>query len=428
MLIEFRVANFLSFEDMATLSMVATNDKEHENTNLISQHGTNSLLKSAAIYGANGAGKSNLIKALSFMQSLVVNSGPHSMRRVIPDHSFKLNLASLGKPSFFEVVFIVDNKRFRYGFEISKNQVTTEWLFSTPRTKEVMLFTRENNKVTVGASFKEARGLEGSLKKDYSHHLFLVLVSAANEAEVLADSILDWFSYNLRVTYGSAFKDNLEWTLHFLEGEAHSDEHYKEKFTSIFKKLDIFDRFELDEDETFSLTSYKSIEDEAARLFDAHEHQRIVIFRKKYDGDKYIGDAKFDLIRDESDGTKKLFAFVGTVVATLERGGVLVVDELELKLHPLLTRSIIQLFNSSSNSKGAQIIFTSHDTNLLSNRYFRRDQIWFVEKNKRGSSDLYSLVEYKPRKDATFHKDYILGKYGAIPFIGNIDALLGQDD
>ena len=415
----------MSFEEMTTLSMVATKDKEHGNTNLIPQSGSQPLLKSAAIYGANGAGKSNLIKALTFMRSFIINSGVHSMRSPIPNHSFRLNTQSAEKPSFFEIVFLHENKRFRYGFEIGKNEIVTEWLFSTPKTKEVMLFTRENNKITVGASFKEARSFEGALKDDYRHRLFLILVSTANEDKVTADYVLEWFHYELTVTYGSALLHNLEMTLHYLE--EHPEDHYQEKFAELFRKLDIFEKFELDPTETFSLTSYRSIEDEAARLFDSHDHPRIVVHRKKYDGDKYSGHQKFDLIRDESDGTKKLFAFVGAVMVTLETGGVLVVDELELRLHPLITRTIIELFNSANNRK-AQLIFTSHDTNLLSNRFFRRDQIWFVEKNKRGASSLYSLVEYKPRKDATFHKDYILGKYGAIPFIGNIDTLLGQDE
>jgi len=419
MLIEFRVANFLSFEDIATFSMEATTDKEHEKSNVISLSEKQRLLKSAAIYGANGAGKSNLIKAMSFMKAFVRNSVNHSTGGFLPDHTFKLNLQSAKKPSFFEVTFIQDKTRFRYGFEADKHRIVSEWLYHTPKTKEVMLFIREDDAVTVGPSYKEARSIEGSVKKEYRDRLFLTLVAAANEERVLADSVIAWFRLELDVTYGSALMHNLEMTLHYLE--EHPNDHYLEKFTKLFRKLDIFDEFYLDEKSTMNLYGHRSLDDEAIR-FDSHDHKRVVVQRRVYDGDRLVGPQDFDLMRDESDGTKKLFAFIGAVIVNLEQGGVLVVDELELKLHPLITKTIIELFNSASNTK-AQLIFTSHDTNLLSNRFFRRDQIWFTEKNERGSSKLYSLVEYKPRKDATYNKDYILGKYGAVPFVGNIDAL-----
>jgi hypothetical protein len=345
------------------------------------------------------------------------------MHGAIPDRSFKLNLESAGKPSFFEITFWQDDKRFRYGFEVGDNKIVSEWLFYTPKTKEVTLFTREENAITVGASFKEASGHEEKAKD--SRKLFLTQVSAANEERVLVDSVIEWFQRELTVTYGSALSDNLEMTLHYLE--EHADGHYDKKFADLLRKLDIFDDFMLDPSGTLSL-SHQAPFDDGAHLFDSHDHPRIIVKRKMYNGDNYLRMADFDLMRDESDGTKKLFAFAGAVIVTLELGGVLVVDELELRLHPLITKTIMDLFNSSINNRHAQLIFTTHDTNLLSNRFFRRDQIWFVEKNQRAASSLYSLAEYKPRKDATYHKDYILGKYGAIPFIGNFDLLKGKNE
>ena len=151
---------------------------------------------------------------------------------------------------------------------------------------------------------------------------------------------------------------------------------------------------------------------------------RIITYRKTYENGKESGIEEFDLRRQESDGTKKLFALAGSLAQSLEIGKTIVVDELESKLHPLVTKKIVKLFNSNiSNKKNAQLIFTTHDTNLLQGNHFRRDQIWFTEKDKYGSSHLYSLLEYKPRKDASFQKDYINGRYGAIPYIGDFNSL-----
>jgi len=164
MLIEFRVANFLSFEDVATLSMSATSDKEHEDSNVLSINDKR-LLKSAVIYGANAAGKSNFINAMSFMRAFVLFTPRLSKRGAVPDLTFKLNRKNRKEPSYFEVIFFQNNQRFRYGFEVWNNKVVTEWLFYTPTTREAMLFTRnEEDGIALGAAFKEAKGLEGKPK------------------------------------------------------------------------------------------------------------------------------------------------------------------------------------------------------------------------------------------------------------------------
>jgi hypothetical protein len=234
---------------------------------------------------------------------------------------------------------------------------------------------------------------------------------------------MDWFQWEIDITSGSDFERNLDRTMHMLE--EHEDEGWKELFISLLTKLDIMDDFELDESNTSELSPDHTPKEYRVNYSPySHEHANVTVKRKFYDGDEFIGIEKFDLMGDESEGTRKLFAFMGAVLGTLKRGGVLVVDELELKLHPLITQTIIELFNSNeSNNNVAQLIFTTHDTNLLNNRYFRRDQIWFVEKSNRGSSHLFSLAEYKPRKDASYSKDYVLGKYGAIPYIGDIRYL-----
>lgn len=149
---------------------------------------------------------------------------------------------------------------------------------------------------------------------------------------------------------------------------------------------------------------------------------------KKFDKEgKQTALEIFDIDSHESEGTKKLFSLAGPLMDTLKNGRILFIDEFDARLHPLITYEIIRLFNSNkTNPKNAQIIFATHDTNLLSNKLFRRDQIWFAEKDKGGATHLYSLAEYKVRNDASFENDYIQGKYGAIPFIGDLKQLFEE--
>ena len=425
MLIEFRVENFLSFEDMATLSMVATSDNEHEQNNVLKQGDKLRLLKSAVIYGANAAGKSNLIKAMTFMSALV--SYPEmSKRGRLPDFSFKLDRKDQQKPSFFEVTFLQNEKRFRYGFELLEGKVVSEWLFHTPTIREAVLFTRDEEEgIVIGPSFKEAKGLEAKPKEN---QLFLNIVSGYNNEHSISEEVVDWFE-SLDVTQSlNSTRFYLGKTLHLLD---HHGDVYKEKMREFLRRLDVLEDFEVHhigrvdefpEDMPEAVPAYlKSDEDEPV----------IVFYRKIYENGKVVGVQEFDLLDDESEGTQKLFTLAGFFLDTLEHGGTLVVDELESNLHPLITRKVIELFNSATdNPKGAQLVFATHDTNLLSNKLFRRDQIWFVEKNRQGASCLFSLAEYKedglrkPRKDASFGRDYILGRYGAIPFLGDFNELL----
>ena len=202
-------------------------------------------------------------------------------------------------------------------------------------------------------------------------------------------------------------------------------ERYKEKLLKFLRKLSVLDDFEVRRTGHVQQFPDDMPKEVQAYFKSESDEPSIIIKRKSYENGRVVGIEEFDLMEDESEGTKKLFAFAGAFLDTLEHDKTLVVDELESSLHPLITRTIIELFNSEKTN--AQLIFATHDTNLLSNRFFRRDQIWFVEKSHHGSSCLFSLAEYKegkPRKDASFGKDYILGKYGAIPFLGNFDDLV----
>ena len=427
MLIEFRTANFLSFKDMVEFSMLASNDKTHEDDNTFPINNRNRrILKSAAVYGANGSGKTNFVRAIGFMRDLVLGESP------IRNCAYKLDRTMKDEPSFFEIIFIKDNIRYRYGFEIDRKSVLSEWLFYVPTTREASLFTREKQNITISRSFREGKVLSDSIKKD---KLFLSFVAQLNGASI-TQSIMEWFE---DMSVMSGLDSDLSNTTDMLLEEGKSGKKRKKQVLDILNRFDAqIEDIAIEERYFVPIAIPADLEiSDQARAFIASVNTlfekegggkkmppRVIIYRKTYENGKESGIEEFDLRQQESDGTKKLFALAGSLVQSLETGKTIVVDELESKLHPLVTKEIVKLFNSNiSNKKNAQLIFTTHDTNLLQGNHFRRDQIWFTEKDKYGSSHLYSLLEYKPRKDASFQKDYINGRYGAIPYIGDFNSL-----
>lgn len=425
MLIEFRTANCLSFKDMAEFSMLASNDKTNgdNNTFLVNNR---RILKSAAVYGANGSGKTNFVQAIDFMRNLVLEEAP------IRNCAYKLDRTMKDEPTFFEIIFMKDNIRYRYGFEIDRKSVLSEWLFYVPTTREASLFIREKQNITIGRSFREGRILSDSIKKD---KLFLSFVAQLNGASI-TQSIIEWFE---DMSVMSGLDSDLSNTTDMLLEEGKSGKKRKKQVLDILNRFDAqIEDIAIEERYFVPIAIPADLEiSDQARAFIASVNAlfekegggkkmppRVIIYRKTYEDGKELGIEEFDLRQQESDGTKKLFALAGSLVQSLETGKTIVVDELESKLHPLVTKEIVKLFNSKiSNKKNAQLIFTTHDTNLLQGNHFRRDQIWFTEKDKYGSSHLYSLLEYKPRKDASFQKDYINGRYGAIPYIGDFNSL-----
>lgn len=421
MLIEFSVGNYLSIKDKKTLSLEASSITEHKG-NLFKVAKYN-LLRSAVLYGANSSGKSNFLKAMSTMRRIVLRSGKLASTDTLDVIPFLLNTQTTKEPSFFEVLFLIDEKRFRYGFEVNDTQIKTEWLFQMDGTKEIPLFIREGQAIEIMACFSEAKGLE---IKTRSNALFLAIIDQFNGPT--AEQILRWF--NNWATISGLMHDNYRGiTLEMLETEE-SRLMLKDFYVNLdlgFQDLNLI----LTDLTTDKLVSKKFPEEVIKQIIaqfkgEAIKFGEIETIHKVFDnkGD-VISTKRFDLDQQESAGTNKIIDISGAIFRTLKNGGVIVVDELDTKLHPLLTLAIIQLFNSTeSNKKNAQLIFATHDTNLLSHGCFRRDQIYFTEKDKFEATDLYSLVEYKEngtkiRKDRSFEKDYIDGRYGAIPYLGD---------
>jgi len=426
MLIEFSVGNYRSFKETVTFSMVAAKisakDKKLDEQNTFQADDRLKLLKSAAIYGANASGKSNLGKALLFMKSLILNSSKEGQAtEEIPIESFRLSTETESKPSFFEIVFLMDGKVHRYGFEVNKKEVISEWLFYVPTIREVTLFQREKNIIDSKPAFKGGSKFKNNVR---DNALFLSVAAQFNIE--IAKQILIWLK-NLNVVSGLDDGAMGRYTIHCLNNNKNRDQIFE-----LIKKLDLgIDELEISEieltEETIPKDLPKEIRDRILRDGNTSGISIGTIHRKYNAEGQQISIETFEMDEHESEGTQKLFAMAGPLVDTLENGRILVIDELDARLHPLITREIISLFNSNqTNPHNAQLIFMTHDTNILSHKFFRRDQIWFAEKDKFGATHLYSLAEYKIRNDASFESDYIQGRYGAVPFIGDLSHLIGK--
>lgn len=404
MLIRFEVGNFLSFKDIVSFSMIATSIKEHDE-NVFHLEKMN-LLKSSIIYGANASGKSNLIKAMNFMRIFVAKSATRMQASdSIPIRSFKLSNNVVNEPSHFEVVFIHKGVKYRYGFQTTSEEIYKEWLYYVPNRKETKLFEREKDDFNIGLNFKEGKGLEEKTRKNA---LFLS-VSAQFNGEI-SNKVLEWFK-KFKIISGLNDDTYRNFTLKRMKEDG-----FKRDILGLLEIADLGIEDINVEERAMDENDLAKLPDVVQSLFKSASKAistRINTIRKKEDNSGQI----FDLEDEESEGTKKIFFLSGPIMDSLQNGNVLIVDELDSRLHPLIMEYLLSLFNSRKNM-GSQLIFASHNTMLLNKDVFRRDQIWFTKKNKEGSSELYSLIDYKVRNNASFDKDYLMGKYGAIPHIG----------
>lgn len=404
MLIEFSVANYRSFREKKTLSLEAASIKELPQNTF--DAGSYNLVRSAVIYGANSSGKSNLVRAMADMKSFILNCSKSNSTDKIDVTPFLLSDTET-EPSHFELIFIIDDIRYRYGYEATQEKVTAEWLYTKEDTKtEKYLFVRQNDIINIAKSYKEGVGLETRTKHNT---LFLSVVDTLNGS--IAHQVVVYFS-KLLIPSGIDHKGFSLITMGLCEnGFAEKDiNEFLSKFSLGFTRFDI----EYGEE----IQTMRELESRRKKITTTHN---------KYDAHgNIIGSMEFNMSKDESSGTNKLFDLSGCIASSLIVGYSIIIDELDAKLHPILTKKIISLYNNpKTNPNKAQLIFVTHDTNLLSNKIFRRDQIWFVEKDYKEASDLYSLVEFKTsrggkvRNDSSYESDYIKGRYGAIPYINN---------
>ena len=454
MLIQLTIENFLSFRDEVTFSMVGvSSDRQHADRLIEDAAGKGrSVVPIAAIYGANAAGKSNLIKALSFAKELILE-GTRS-NRSIPVATFKLGDYSK-KPSKFEFIFTHQDARYSYGFKLNREQILEEWLHAIPlgKRKEVMYFERitsSDRKTSVdygspltGRSSKRKQFLEFIAEGTRPNQLLLTEAIDRN-VEALSP-IANWFrkalviisaeatciSLGIQVLIDNSFTDflrqflvlagtgidgieaeevELDFDRYFPNMSKTEREDFLQEFSEIDKDAALMDN---DDGKQYLICKNEMSEMKLVRLITQHRHAN--------------GDLTDFSIEEESEGTQRLIHLIPALFMLKEDSEkVIFIDELDRRLHPLLSHLFVKTVIECID-KDNQLIFTTHDTNLLDLELLRRDEIWFVEKDLQGSSTLYSLAEFKTRPDLKIEKGYLNGRFGAIPFFGNIEDLGWHD-
>jgi len=415
MLINFTVRNYRSFKEEKTFSMEAASANDQEES-LIKVCGYR-LLPVAVFYGANSSGKSNLLSAIHTMRHIVVNSVRLNNDDKLPYDPFALDTVSGDRTTFFEIQFISRERVYRYGFEYTSTVISSEWLYdkSSSDAVENELFLRSADEIEVSREyFQEGVGKEGMTN---SNRLFLSLV-AQLKGEI-SNALMKWFvTCNSLSGIDSGGYEGFTLRM-FKEHLAGADE-----AQALFQSLQLgFSRFSVNTARNFSKEDLDSLPDNLRETVEKDLAEGKIVEATTshlvYDANgNVVGEREFPKNKMESEGTKKVIELSGPLFDTLISGKTLIVDELDSKLHPLLTRNIVLLFtNKESNKMGAQLIFATHDTNLLDTTILRRDEIWFAEKDKSESTDIYSLVEFS-RQDGLIEDNYICGRYGAIPFIG----------
>ena len=424
MLIMFRVKNYTSFHEEAVLDMRATGYKEHP-THVI-QHGGFKLLKTVAIYGPNASGKSNLISALfSFERYIFKQLYQEKWEDNQSSESDELSAAFTIEPFLlldninpsieFEILFSHKDTIFQYGFSFEANTIQTEWLYID---NELVFDRKPNNKMEYGRKYKTQLR---DFKKYREDRLYLSVLDyfSTNTIKVHIDNFKNFFQKQFNVYFELFLEPSIKGTLGIigLSKQLVDNEDFRRKTAEYIKRIDVGIVDLVVEKEPIRLRNGEIKEMPVVKT--VHE-----VYNAK--GNR-IGTKVFNL-EQESTGTLRFLSFIQNILRLLENGGVFVIDELSARLHPLLTKFIVDIFQSEINNKNAQLIFTTHDTSILNKDQFRRDEIVFVDKNHKGESSLYSLSDLKTvRQDATYNKDYFSGRYGAIPIIQATKQVNGGD-
>ncbi|HTA26898.1 MAG TPA: ATP-binding protein [Bacteroidia bacterium] len=417
MIIEFSVQNFRSIYDKVTLSMLASKltGKEATLDNIFyhENYPNIPLLKSAVIYGANASGKSNVLKSLEFFKDFIIDSTDYKFAQPLPHEPFRLNRKGPTEPSYFQIDFIARDKiRYIYSFKFDENEVVEESLSSFSSRKETRLFFRKKGeKINFSSSFKgEKKVLEDQLLANN-----LLLSKAANSNYEQLQIVYTYFNgLNIFLEHPKGGE--------FSKKKSIEDDYFKKYITEFLRVADTgIDSFEIKTEKKHTglidFNSILKVFNFSSPLYDIE-----VIH---YTSDDYKPkQVRWDMA-EESAGTRKLFDLAGYIIEILYKGDILVFDEINKSLHPHLSKFIIDLFhNKKTNPKNAQLIFTTHDVSLLTSELFRRDQIWFTEKNNKNMTELYSLGSFDKkdvRKDVPFDKWYLSGRFGAIPILGELN-------
>lgn len=387
MLLQFSVTNHRSIKETAMISMKAAADKTMKK-NLISPDGKKELVPVMAIYGANAAGKSNVIHALLLMREMICGNYAKPLKGAeLPYEPFAF-VDGETKPTAFEIIYYNDGIKYAYGFSFNKNRIIDEYLYHWPNGREALVFSREKDKYEFRESIQEQLTLAG---RTSDNRLHLTTSNEWNCAQTEKSYL--WFQKNLRGVIATGVSN--EATIAAIrEGGDEKKRILKEMMLADLGICNV----------ELTGTKEKPIISTVHRLTDSNGEQKQYTL----------------LLGQESVGTQRFFSRIGFWMEAINSGAVLVVDEIEASMHPLLTRHLIEMIQDQTvNQNHAQLIFTTHDTGLLDLKLLRRDQIWFAEKDEKSmQTDIYALTEFSPRKDENIAKGYLQGRYGAIPFIG----------
>jgi len=440
MLIRLIINNFLSFNEETEFNMLTGSFKIHKSH----IHSSNNidLLKCAAIYGANGSGKSNLIKAVEFIKEIVTNKKDDSKK--IANKCFKLDESCYKKPTSIEVEFIIKNTVFSYGLFVQDNIISEEYLYQkNKKFEDELIFERKtiNGKKKINLDKKYTTKqkdkffielYEEELLKDNKTFL-----SAAGKRFKEIQTAYDWFENHLFVIFPSSKYMTM---LSNIVG----DSDFREFITGIIRNADTginelssqeipFDTFFGDDEKELKKDILKDLEDDSSSSILLQKEGSEVYISKSEKGIPIVNklitkhlDKSGELIDfeigEESDGSRRLLDIVPSIDFVINEDVTFFIDEINRSMHPSLTKELISLFLNNETSKG-QIIFTTHDSNLLDLKLFRQDEIWFTEKKSDGSTSMYPLSDFKPRYDLDIKKGYLQGRFGAIPFLGNLKDL-----
>lgn len=420
MLIEFSVENFRSIRNKQTLSLVASNLSENKTQkNSIFSIGSMSLLKTAFIYGANASGKSNLIKALKSMEQIIIKSATIEDKD-LPVLPFLLNEQSSNKPTEFEIIFVENGIKYQYGFSATKERIYDEWLFAYPKGKPQLWFSREYDFELSQTYWEYGSNFKGNKKvweqATRNDALFLSIAIQLNSDSL--KPIHNWFLKKLNIRSNNKGSSILS--------KRYCDSiEKKSEILNFMKAADLgIDDFSLEKGES-KISFPDEIPSELKELITWDQNNKILTAHQTDSGDQI----NFDLEKDESEGTQRMFSLSASFLSSFKEGGIIFIDELDCSLHPQIVYFILQQFCCPKiNTANAQLIFTTHDVSLLSeNSIIRRDQVWFVNKNEKQESELYPLTEFHIRTDMKFEKAYLSGRFGALPNI-YLDYLNQMDD
>lgn len=421
MLIRFRVENYRSLRSEQELSLVAEDIADSSECLLHPNGLKEPLLPVVAIYGANASGKSSVLSALQFMESAVLRSQRSwDPDGGVPVEPFALDQESSAKPSLFEVDLSLDDLRYTYGFVADSQRVLEEWLYAYPNGHQQKWLVRD---VASKSEFRFSRELKGENQaiRRLTRPNSLFLSAAAQNNHAMLSPLYDWFR---RGVYFVAQRDVMRGpSIRMIE-----DSEGQAAIMELLRAADLGLSGVVLEHEELPVLSRKVIdvlaEDDQELLNQLKKNSTVPKIRFRHTSTDEAGTLL--PLKMESRGTQVLFSLAGHVLNALQSGGLLCIDEIDSSLHPLLSLELVRLFNRREfNPKGAQLVFNTHDTNLLEGSELRRDQVWFTEKDKHGATSLYPLTDFRARKHENLKRGYLQGRYGGVPFVGKLERLAG---